>query len=37
MRHRFIAYDDLLSGGYERRVARDQVREEVERVLDSWG
>ena len=37
VRHRFTAYDDLLSSGYERRAAREQVREEVERVLESWG
>ncbi|MCB9088345.1 MAG: DUF2293 domain-containing protein [Calditrichae bacterium] len=31
-----IAYDELLSSGYERRAAREEVREEVARVMNLW-
>ncbi|MCL5995722.1 MAG: DUF2293 domain-containing protein [Chloroflexi bacterium] len=37
IRHAETGYDELLAQGYERREAREQVRDEIERVLDQWG
>jgi hypothetical protein len=36
VRHEETGYDELLGRGTERREARDQVREQVERVLARW-
>jgi len=36
VRHEEAGYDELLGRGTERREARDQVREHVERVLARW-
>jgi len=36
VRHTETTYDDLLGGGHERWEARDQVRDEVEQILDRW-
>lgn len=36
VRHTETGYDELLARGTERRQARDQVREQVERVLARW-
>jgi len=36
VRHDETRYDELLTRGRERREARDQVRQEVERVLARW-
>jgi hypothetical protein len=36
IRHRHTKYDRLLMKGYERMDARDAVREEIDRVLESW-
>lgn len=36
VRHTYTNYDDLLMSGWERFEARDAVRFEVEKILDSW-
>jgi hypothetical protein len=36
VRHRDTGYDELLMSGVDRAEARSRVREEVERVLESW-
>lgn len=36
VRHEDTAYDELLAGGVPRETARDQIRAEVDRVLDEW-
>lgn len=36
IRHGETHYDELLSGGMDRLQAREQVRAEVDRVLDAW-
>jgi hypothetical protein len=36
IRHTQTRYDELLARGVERREARDQVEEEVSRVLAEW-
>jgi hypothetical protein len=36
VRHEDTHYDELLMSGVERELARAQVRDEVERVLDGW-
>ena len=36
IRHRHTKYDRLLMRGCERMDARDAVREEIDRVLESW-
>jgi hypothetical protein len=36
IRHRHTKYDRLLMKGYERAAARDAVRQEIGRVLESW-
>ncbi len=36
IRHAETPYDRLLSRGYERHDAREQVAEQIERVLDRW-
>ena len=36
IRHAETRYDELLVGGYERRDAREQVEEEVRRILAKW-
>jgi len=36
IRHRETNYDELLSGGVDRRQAREQVQDEVDRVLGTW-
>jgi hypothetical protein len=37
VRHCHTTYDELLAQGWERRDARDAVREEVQAVLEEWG
>lgn len=37
IRHEDTEYDSLLMSGVPRGEARDQVRPEIERVLDAWG
>ena len=37
IRHAETGYDEPLAQGYERREAREQVRDEIEHVLDQWG
>jgi len=36
IRHRETAYDELLAQGYDRHLARREVRGDVDRVLDQW-
>jgi hypothetical protein len=36
VRHRDTAYDDLLMSGMDRGEARERVRDEVARIVDSW-
>lgn len=36
VRHRHTRYDRLLMLGYDRRKARDAIREALDRVLESW-
>ena len=36
VRHRHTEYDDLLAGGLERSLAREQVRGRLNEVLESW-
>ncbi len=36
VRHEFTVYDKLLAQGMERADARREVRNDVNRVLDSW-
>ncbi|MBA7643547.1 hypothetical protein ES703_51278 [subsurface metagenome] len=36
IRHVKTRYDELLAGGYERGNAREQVEEEVRRILAEW-
>ncbi|MGH2712687.1 MAG: DUF2293 domain-containing protein [Thermoleophilaceae bacterium] len=36
VRHQDTRYDELLMAGVDRAEARDRVREDVERVLESW-
>ena len=36
IRHRHTEYDRLLMKGWDRRDARDAVRNDIERVLDKW-
>jgi hypothetical protein len=37
VRHLDTPYDELLMSGVPRPVARDRIRAEIDRVLDSWG
>lgn len=37
VRHEDTEYDSLLMSGVPRKEARDQVRPEIDRVLDAWG
>ena len=36
VRHVHTSYDSLLGGGWDRREAREQVRDKVDRVLELW-
>ena len=36
VRHQRTAYDELLAGGLDRALAREQVREQVEETLAAW-
>jgi hypothetical protein len=36
IRHRHTRYDQLLMRGYYRNEARASIRDEVDRVLESW-
>lgn len=36
IRHRHTRYDELLMSGYSRSDARDSIREELDRVLETW-
>jgi hypothetical protein len=36
VRHRHTRYDQLLMRGYSRTDARDSIREDLDRVLESW-
>lgn len=36
IRHRHTKYDRLLMKGFDRKNARDAVREDIDRVLESW-
>jgi hypothetical protein len=36
VRHRDTLYDDLLMSGLDRDEARDQVRDQVARIIDAW-
>ena len=36
IRHRHTRYDQLLMRGYDRNEARGSIRDEVDRVLESW-
>jgi hypothetical protein len=36
VRHQRTAYDELLMGGLDRALAREQVREQVEEILGAW-
>lgn len=36
VRHRDTSYDSLLMAGLDRSAAREEVRDEVRRILDSW-
>ena len=36
VRHQRTAYDELLLGGLDRALAREQVRDQVEETLEAW-
>ncbi|MFQ6091154.1 MAG: DUF2293 domain-containing protein [bacterium] len=36
IRHMYTNYDELLMGGWERWEARDEVQDEVEKILNRW-
>ncbi len=36
IRHNYTNYDELLMAGLDRSLARDEVREEVEKILNEW-
>jgi hypothetical protein len=36
VRHEDTAYDELLMGGVPRDLARERIREDIDRVLDRW-
>jgi hypothetical protein len=36
VRHRDTPYDDLLMSGTDRNIARSQVRDEVDRIMEAW-
>ena len=36
VRHNYTNYDELLSRGLDRELARHQVREGVDEILESW-